>query len=925
MTAQAKIDHSLSGKTNNAVDKYIEQGHTPMMAQYMALKDKYPECLLFYRMGDFYELFYEDAKKAAEVLDITLTRRGKNKGENIPMAGVPHHAYESYLARLIRKGYKVAICEQVETPEQAKKRGGHKALVKREVVRVVTQGTLTEDSLLDSKVHNYLAALSCVGDNYALAWADMSTGAFFTQNLKSRYLESALERISAREILIAQKSYDIPELEPVLKVYSDRLSCQVNSIFDVRNALKRLKDLYGVKTLDGYGDYSQAEISAAGSLIDYIDRTQKGQFPYIQPPRQIQSGEIMEIDASARRNLELTRTQFGERKGSLLHSIDKTVTAVGSRHLQERLSAPLMDIKKITRRQDEIQCFIDHEDERKNFQQALRHIPDMNRGLGRLSLDRGGPRDLASLRDGLAGAQDIRHTLGEVFPDLQALEEIYGNLAFTPELSKLLDELERTLVEDPPSFVRDGGFIANNVDSRLDNLRSMRSRSQKDIASLQGRYINMSGVDNLKISYNNVLGYFIEVPVKKADKLMVNKNSGKEPDKENPFVHRQTLANVVRFTTPDLADLERDLAGAQEKAQALEEEIFDKLVDMILQQSQKIASVSDALAALDISCAMAQLASENHYCRPQITQTLDFEIKQGRHPVVENSVKTQESQDFIPNDCSLDQAGRIWLLTGPNMAGKSTFLRQNALIAILAQMGCYVPAEKASIGVVDKIFSRVGAADDLARGQSTFMVEMVETAQILNQASERSLVILDEIGRGTATFDGLSIAWAVLEHIHNSNKCRTFFATHYHELTSLSNSLGALSCYAMQVREWKGDVVFMHKVISGAADHSYGIHVAKIAGLPSSVISRSREVLDHLQHEGKGRSVSEIAQDLPLFTNAQENVDGKPGFSENRNGSFPSPILEELITLNPDDLSPKKALEKLYELKDKVVFEKRED
>ena len=896
----------MTAPNQKQIDKHLESGHTPMMAQYLALKEQYPDCLLFYRMGDFYELFFNDAEKAAAILDITLTKRGKNKGEDIPMAGVPHHAHESYLARLIRAGHKVAICEQTETPEQAKKRGGHKALVARDVVRIVTQGTLTEDTLLDSRANNYLAALSGVGGQFGLAWADMSTGAFYVQALPKDNVGAGLERVEARELLVTEKLVQTPDLFEALTPHKDKISFQAPSLFDSENARKKLEKLFGVDTLEGFGAFSRAEISAAGALIDYIDRTQVGQLPYIARPQQVAGNTVMQIDAAARRNLELTRTQNGEKKGSLMHAIDKTVTAAGSRLLQERLSAPLMRGKDIEQRLDEIGAMLDNQNARDAFRMALKQTPDMARALGRLSVQRGGPCDLLMLRDGLAAAENIRQKLGTLVKGQPALQGFYEGLYLDSGLSGLLDTLHTKLEDDPPAMMRDGGFIRNGVDKRLDELRNARSESQRKIAALQNQYIKLAGIDNLKIAYNNMLGYYVEVPARKADKILVGKNE--EQPKDNPFVHRQTLANVVRFTTPELSELERDLSGAEDKALALEEKMFGELVGQAMDQADGIGRLSYTLAAIDVACGLANLAEDMHYCRPTLCDDTGFEIAGGRHPVVEQVLKQQDGQSFIPNDCTMSGDSYLWLLTGPNMAGKSTYLRQNALIAILAQMGSYVPADSAKIGLVDKIFSRVGAADDLARGQSTFMVEMVETAAILHQATEKSLVILDEIGRGTATFDGLSIAWAVVEYLHNISRCRAFFATHYHELTSLKSRLDALACYAMQVKEWKGDIVFMHKIIAGTADQSYGVHVAKLAGLPETVIARAGEVLELLQQGERGNALTKLADDLPLFSESAAQLSKT---------KINNPAINMLDEINPDDLSPREALDVLYQLKAK--------
>lgn len=877
-------------------DEFIAAGHTPMMAQYMATKAQYPDCLLFYRMGDFYELFLEDAERASEALDITLTKRGKTDGTDIPMCGVPYHACEPYIAKLIRAGFKVAICEQVETPEEAKiraKREGQpasKSLVRRDVVRVITQGTLTEESLLEARENNYLCAISEIAGQLGLAWADLSTGSFMVQAVLNDSLQSTIERIQPKEILCAEGFEHAPAYEAIL-------TKQSRSLFDSDNGRKRLERLFGVSTLEGYGGFSRAEISAAGALIDYIERTQIGHIPYLEKPKQISSGGVMEIDGATRRNLELVRTLSGERKGSVLDTIDRTITGAGARLLQTYLSSPLCNIYDIESRQKRITRFIENSSLRCDLRSLLRSVPDMERALARLSVGRGSPRDLAALCASLKACEHMRAVLQTDPLVREDLKDLLETLRNDPQLSALIDKLSAALVPEPPTLARDGGFIATGYFPRLDDLKGLREESQRLIAKLQNQYQAMTSIDALKIKYNNVLGYFIEVPPKRADALMI-KNS----TTENPFIHRQTLANAVRFTTPQLAELERDIASAADKALAIELEIFAELTSESLTLASEIGLRARTIASLDVASALAELAIDMNYIRPVIDRSLTFAIEGGRHPVVEAALK-KSAQAFVPNACDLGEHKKLWLLTGPNMAGKSTYLRQNALIAILAQIGSYVPASKAHIGVIDRVFSRVGASDDLARGRSTFMVEMVETAAILNQATERSLVILDEIGRGTATFDGLSIAWACVEHLHDVNRCRALFATHYHELTALTARLDHLACYSMQVKEWKGDIIFLHSIGTGSADHSYGIHVAKLAGLPESVIARAQAVLALVQSGEQSGALARLADDLPLFSNAPKTEPKT------------DPLTETLKSTNPDSLSPREALELVYKLK----------
>ncbi|MCB1532565.1 MAG: DNA mismatch repair protein MutS [Alphaproteobacteria bacterium] len=880
------------------VEDYLADGHTPMMAQYHTVKAQHPGCLLFYRMGDFYELFFDDAIAASETLDITLTKRGKNNGDDIPMCGVPFHSCEPYLAKLIKAGFKVAICEQTESPDEARDRAKEegkpvsKALVNREVVRVITQGTLTEDSLLDARENNYISALTEIGGQYGLAWLEFSTGDFKVQAIHKNDVLAAIERIQAKEVLTSEKLADLFDNQSLLTL-------QPNSLFDSENARKRLETIFGVGTLESFGGFSRAEVAAAGALLDYIERTQVGKIPHITKPQQISTGAALEIDAATRKNLELTRTLSGERKGSLLATIDRTITGAGARTLQSALSAPLTDIAAINARLDKVEAFTNETTLRTDLREMLKATPDMERALARLTVGRGGPRDLAALRDGLKQAEIIRSALQMNESAKAVLADLIADLKTDNTLAAFLDKIGQALIIEPPAMARDGGFVAPNFHKKLDELKTLRDDARRLIAGLQARYQTDTKIDSLKIKYNNVLGYFIEVTAKHADTMMALK------DKDtNPYVHRQTMANAVRFTTPELAELERDITSAGEKALALELEIFDELVGECTALSAEIGTQAKALAALDMFAGLAELAVSNDYARPQLDKSQSFEIAGGRHPVVEAALK-KASEAFVPNDCNLNTGQNLWLLTGPNMAGKSTFLRQNALIAILAQTGSFVPAASAHIGIIDRVFSRVGASDDLARGHSTFMVEMVETAAILNQATEKSLVILDEIGRGTATFDGLSIAWACVENLHEVNKCRALFATHYHELTSLTAKLENLACYSLQVKEWKGDIIFMHSVGEGAADRSYGIHVGKLAGLPPAVIARAEEVLALLQSGEQSGALARLADDLPLFSS--KPTQAAPQKSE---------LQTAIEDIDPDQLSPRDALDVLYRLKD---------
>ncbi len=878
---------------------------TPLMAQYLEIKAAHPAYLLFYRMGDFYELFFDDAAKAAEALDIALTRRGKHLGEDIPMCGVPVHAAEQYLEKLIRKGFRVAVCEQTEDPAEAKKRGS-KSVVRREVVRLVTPGTLTEDSLLEARSANVLAALGRAGGAFAVASADMSAGEFRVSAVAAADVAAELARLGPREVLAPDGLLADDSFAPLLKALGPALTPLPAIKFDSAAGARALKALYNVAALDAFGNFSRAELSAAGALVAYLELTQKGKLPALKPLAQTVPQAFMGVDAATRRNLELTETLSGNRNGSLLAAIDRTVTAGGARELANRLSSPLTDANAIAERLDAVSRFVEDRDLRGSLREDLRRAPDIARALARLSVGRGGPRDLANLRDGLKAARALRDRLGALGDPLKPAP---GEIALAEEAlsqglvaaSALHAKLERMLVAEPPFLARDGGFIRAGAQASLDEVRSLRDESRRVIASLESRYRDETGVA-VRIKHNGVLGYFIETTPVHADKLQTEQH-------RQTFRHRQTIGSAVRFSTDELATLANRISQAADQALAIERELFEALVAEALEAGAALAHVAGAIARLDVATALAELASERRYARPVVDASLAFEIERGRHPVVEAALQAENAR-FVPNDCDLspDSAGRLWLVTGPNMAGKSTFLRQNALIAILAQMGCFVPAESAHIGIVDKLFSRVGAADDLARGRSTFMVEMVETATILNQATEKSLVILDEIGRGTATFDGLAIAWAAAEHLHETNRSRALFATHYHEMTALAERLKSMACVTMRVSEWNDSIVFLHEVAPGAADRSYGIHVAKLAGLPGAVIARAEDVLRALEEGREGHKPLARIDDLPLF---QANPPPAPAQKS-------SAVEAALREIAPDALSPKQALDLLYSLKAKL-------
>ncbi len=917
MSEAARKDAAPEATGPDAADApSAPSGVTPMMAQYLEIKQAHADCLLFYRMGDFYELFFDDAADAAAALDIALTKRGKHLGEDIPMCGVPVHAAEAYLSRLIRKGFRVAVCEQTEDPAEAKKRGS-KSVVARAVVRIVTPGTLTEDALLDARDTNLLAALARVRaeseGRLGLAYADVSTGAFTVEEVETGALAAALARLAPRELVLPESLLADDGLRAALEASGAALTPMRASAFDSDAAGRRLEALFGVAALDGFGDFTRAQTAAAGALVDYVELTQAGRAPALRPLASVSDQSLMAIDQATRASLELTVGPDGSRDGSLLSVMDATVTAAGARELKRRLSAPLADPAAINTRLEAVALFADHANLRDRLRDRLREVPDLERALSRLQLGRGGPRDLAAVAQASRRAGDIAGLIADQGPNFPPLPDDVANAVAALEPARsgapaaLATLLARALVEEPPPSVRDGGFIARGFDAELDELIELRDGSRKVIAGLEAKYRDETAIKSLKIRHNNVLGYFVEVTAAQADRLMA------EPLNDT-FRHRQTLASAMRFTTVELAELDAKVARAGEGALAREKALFDDLTAEAAAQAHALAAIAQALAALDVAAGLAERASAARWTRPRIDNSLAFNIDGGRHPVVEAALRAQGAGAFVPNHCDLsgdgDEARPLWLLTGPNMAGKSTFLRQNALIAVMAQMGSFVPAAAAHVGVVDRLFSRVGASDDLARGRSTFMVEMVETAAILNRATDRSLVILDEIGRGTATYDGLSIAWATLEHLHEVNRARTLFATHYHELTALAGRLDRLANATMRVAEHGRDVVFLHEVVPGAADRSYGIHVARLAGLPDAAIARAEEVLSALEAgETGGSGATDLTADLPLFAAAP-----RPR-SSGHAARGPDPVRDTLDAANPDDMTPRDALDLLYRLR----------
>ncbi len=880
----------------------VAEGASPVMAQFFEAKAKQPDALIFFRMGDFYELFFEDAAKAAAALGITLTQRGNHGGEPIPMAGVPVHAAEAYLAKLIRAGFKVAVCEQLENPAEARKRG-YKAIVRRDIVRVVTPGTLTEDGLLDARGANRLAAIGWRAGQGAVASVELSTGEVEAFSVGKDALAATLAALAPSEILVPDRLFADEGLAAALKSVGGLIQPMAQALAEPSASEARLKRLYDVDTLDGFGALTGAEISALGLIAAHLETTQGGKLPALSAPRRAGEADVMAIDPATRASLELEKSQAGGRDGSLLASLDRTVTAPGARLLAARLARPLLSPAAINARLDAVEWLVERKALRRDLRATLKSAGDMARALSRLALGRGGPRDLAAIRGGLEAGGAIAALLAGDADKLTpppaelAAALIAIDLAATTALADLLSELKSGLSDDLPLQARDGGFVASGVRAELDQARALRDDSRRVIAALEAQLVAETGV-SLKIRHNAVLGYFLETSALKADPLL-------KPPLNATFIHRQTLANQTRFTTVELADLDVKIAAAADRALAIEVETFEAWRSMAIGRAADIQAAAEGLARLDVAAALAEWAVEANAVRPVLDDSTTFEAVAGRHPVVEAAV-TRAGDPYTPNDCKLDGSGkgaaRLAIVTGPNMAGKSTFLRQNALLAVMAQSGCFVPAKSLRMGVVDRLFSRVGAADDLSRGRSTFMAEMVETAAILTQATPRSLVILDEIGRGTATYDGLAIAWACAEALHDTNRCRALFATHYHELAKLETRLAHVCNLSLRAKEWNGDLVFLHEAAPGPADRSYGVAVAKLAGVPPVVVARARQVLERL--ESQSSSPARL-DDLPLFAEAAEDA-----------RAFEPSVVEAALTdLDLDGMSPREAQAALYRLK----------
>ena len=873
-------NYSPTEKKLEMIPNSNSNGLTPMMKQYLEIKEEYFEEILFYRMGDFYEMFFNDAKVASSVLDITLTKRGQWNNNDIPMCGIPFHSSESYLSKLISNGYRVAVCEQIHEIENDVKK--NKGPMKRKVVRVITPGTVLEENFFDDNPNNFLCSWNEVNGLHSVSWVDLSTGIFCVQKIdinQANAFETALERLSPRELIMPLK---MKEQKP--HYFRGCVTFQSDSLFQSDACEERLKKFYKTKSLEAFGEFSRSCISTAGAILGYVNLTQKGKLPLLKKIKQWKNIDVMEIDIFSRKSLELLKTQSGEKNGSFFNAINQTLTSGGARLLLERLNGPSLDKLEINNRLDTVSNFVSENLLRKKVRDVLKLIPDIERSLTRLQFDRGGPRDLISIKTGCEKAYEISKLISDhdfTFPEKE-LNEISSNLSIDISFIK---ELDLAISESPPLFARDGNFIKKGFSNELDEIKIIRDNSKEKILSLQEKYINQTGVQSLKIKFNNVLGYHLEVRKNHETKLL----------EQEEFIHRQGTAQASRFTTAELVSIESKLTDARSKSLNIELEIYESLVKNCLQRSEKLLSIFQGISSLDVAIGFAELAHKWNYSRPEISNERIFNVVAGRHPVIEQILNKEKDTGFISNNCNLSDQ-KIWLITGPNMGGKSTFLRQNAIINIMAQMGSFVPAEKATIGISDRIFSRVGSGDELSRGQSTFMVEMIETASILNHATEKSFVILDEIGRGTSTWDGLSLAWSIIEKLHNDINCKTLFATHYHELTTLERSLKKLSLKTLEVKEYNDEIIFLYNLVNGSANKSFGLEVAKVAGVPFDVIKRAKDILKNLESDYK------IDDKLPLFNERKEK-------------EVVNKISKKLNEIVPDSVSPIQALEILCELK----------
>lgn len=859
---------------------------TPAMKQYDSFKKKYPDCVMFFRMGDFYETFYKDAQICSQVCGLTLTSR--NKGDNpVPLAGVPYHAVGGYLKKMIKAGYKVAVCEQIEDAKLAK------GVVKRDIIRIITPGTLTDDMLLEEKQDNFLCAVSLNAKNAAMSWVDVSTGHFFARIVPEQEVVDEILRISPAECILPETRGELFGAE--VKKLAARIEQTAKTAVTIRpawyfepyDAYKRLIEQFGTKTLEGFGIKDDSPvISPAGAVIEYLKETQKTALEHISSLKLVEQKKFLQIDQTTLRSLEVLSTiRGGSVKGSLVESIDKTLTGMGGRMFRYWMCMPLCETSAIELRQDAVEELIGKKAGLEKIRGILKNFADLERIVARVSTLRVSPRDLLALCQSLEKAEPLKQLLGGFSSDI--LVKLAKETDCLPELARVL---ESAIEPDCPNHLRDGGVIKTGFNSELDELRSISKDARAWLAQYQQKEIQRTGITNLKVGFNQVFGYYIEITNSYADRVPAD------------FIRKQTIKNAERYITDELKKYEEKILTAGEKSLELEQRLFEQLRTQCASYISRIQHLAETVATCDCLCAFAHLADLRSYTRPKITGGGELVIRDGRHPVLAEVL----GSEFVPNDVELgDKNGDVMIITGPNMSGKSTYIRQTALLVLMAQTGSFIPAKQAAIGLVDRIFTRVGASDEIVRGQSTFMVEMTETANIINNSTEKSLVILDEVGRGTSTYDGLSLAWAITEHIANKIKCRTLFATHYHELTALAELLVNVKNCNVAVREWMDEVVFLHKIVPGGTDKSYGIHVAKLAGIPNSILQRSGEILaeleDTFQKETSGDKLAKQRTKQP----AQQLFDRKE-----------KDVLEKLKGLDVNNLTPIQAINLLNEIRD---------
>ncbi|MEC8099788.1 MAG: DNA mismatch repair protein MutS [Pseudomonadota bacterium] len=870
---------------------------TPLLKQYLEIKEKYKQCLIFFRLGDFYELFFEDAELSSQVLGITLTKRGQLNGKDIPMCGVPYHQGENYLARLLKAGFKVAICEQTETPEESKKRG-YKAIIERKVVRIATPGTLTEEIELGDNDNNYLMVLISINNQFCASWVDISTGEICIKICESlNKLLEVFHKVAPSELLISDKLFHKEYLE---KISKETLITEFNSknkdFLDCKNTILKF---YHDNSEFNNKNFSNIEIHSLSIILDYISYTQNGKIPFLNVPVQIKDMKFLEIDNATKRNLEIIKTLNGDNEGSLLHSVNYTLTPLGKRKLSNDIESPLSSLEEINKRLNLVEFFLhNYSYINVEIKEKLKKIPDITRSTNRLTVRRGSPRDLQSILQGIEQIIDLVNVIDKKSKNIKHIDTFHNLVKVIKEdnsLKKMIVVLKKALKENIPIKLKEGNFIKEGYDLELDTIRKTRDDSKSVILDIEKKEKQLTGINGLKIKYNNFLGYFIDLSAVN-NKMLIKDNSR--------YIHRQTLKNSFRYTTSELIEISEKILNSDSDFILRESKIYNQLINIIELNSELIYKFSDVVARIDVAQSWADYSKKYSAVRPSLLENSDFTVIDGRHPSVEKS----HSEKFISNSCILkeDENNLFKLITGPNMSGKSTYLRQNAIILIMAQAGGFCPAKEVVIGICDKLFCRVGSGDELAKGNSTFMVEMLETANILNSATKKSLVILDEIGRGTSTFDGISIAWATSEYLLSKIKCKVLFATHYNELSNLVQKFKGIDLNTFRVKEWKGDLIFLYEIIEGLAESSYGIQVGKMAGLPKKVTDMALSILSKLEK----KEYDFLDSSTQLKLSFEKNKDTHSHIAKS--------LFQDIRSIDINQISPMQALQKLEELQKKI-------